>query len=458
MLVTLIGKSGIHKIVLPKTPIGNYWLCDNTHDKKTNLINIEGKNGNWQIITNKFVKAINPRPLVIENDKIKITPETEVVTEKIILKEYNLYGVCIGDIENFYIVYCAPTYENNFSQLRIRNTNEILIGKSEKNHIVYNNKLVSNTHARIIFDDHNWILENFDKKFGTFIMGLKIIILGNSICINNPLSNMTYNKKYLVAVNISRKIDENEEIKDDENLEIYEDKDYFSRSPRLINVIEKEKVKIDPPPSIQSDEHTPLALVLGSSMSMGVVMLVSATRTIDNYASGKGTSKDLIFQVVIIVAMLISMLLIPILNVSYDKKRKKKREAKRQERYRKYIDSKIEIIDEMMDKQRKILYENNLSQDECVSIILNKDTRLWERKKEDSDFLNVRLGIGDVPLEIDINYPEDRFKNQEELNAYIKSLILQLITFQSYEDLKLVFLLGEDKSKNWEYVKLLPHV
>ena len=522
MLVTLIGKNEIYKIVLPKTPIGNYWISDNTNNKKINLINIEGKNGNWQIITNKEVKAINPRALVIENDNIKITPETEVITERIILKEYNLYGVCIGSIENFYIVYCSPTYESNFSQLRIRNTKEIFIGKSEKNHIVYNNKLVSNIHARIIFDDNTWVLENFDKKFGTyvnnkivtnetkklengdviFIMGLKIIILGNSIYINNPLSSMTYNKKYLVAIDNEnqRRVSETktETIKEDEIINIYSDDDYFSRSPRLINVIEKEKVKIDPPPAIDNGESMPLFLVLGSSISMGIVMILSMTRTVGNNSDGNGLNKELISQIIIIIAMLVSILLIPLLNTKYEKRQRKKKEEKRQYRYRKYIDSKIEIIDGIMDKQRRIIYQNNLSQDECVSTILNKDTRLWERKKEDVDFLNVRLGIGDIPLEIDINYPEDKFmmdddklvevlntillkskiiksapicfslfdkknyafisKDKEELNLYMKSIILQLITLQSYEDLKLVFLVGEDKNKKWDYVKLLPHI
>ena len=35
---------------------------------------------------------------------------------------------------------------------------------------------------------------------------------------------------------------------------------------------------------------------------------------------------------------------------------------------------------------------------------------------------------------------------------------MQLITFHSYEDLKLVFLLDEEKSKDWQFVKMLPHI
>ena len=49
-------------------------------------------------------------------------------------------------------------------------------------------------------------------------------------------------------------------------------------------------------------------------------------------------------------------------------------------------------------------------------------------------------------------------KKNEKAEKFIQSLIIQLITFQSYEDLKLVFFLKEEKNENLEYVKMLPHV
>ena len=61
-----------------------------------------------------------------------------------------------------------------------------------------------------------------------------------------------------------------------------------------------------------------------------------------------------------------------------------------------------------MQKQRKILSESYVSPEECSNIIINKSGRLWERKIEDHDFLSIRLGTGDLPLDIDIQYPEER--------------------------------------------------
>ena len=50
MLVTLIGKDNLYKIRLPNKKTGDYWITDNESGKK--LINIIGKNNEWQIYSN----------------------------------------------------------------------------------------------------------------------------------------------------------------------------------------------------------------------------------------------------------------------------------------------------------------------------------------------------------------------------------------------------------------------
>ena len=44
------------------------------------------------------------------------------------------------------------------------------------------------------------------------------------------------------------------------------------------------------------------------------------------------------------------------------------------------------------------------------------------------------------------------------MDKFVQNIILQLITFQSYDELKLVFLLKKDNMKKWEYVKMIPHI
>lgn len=521
MQVTLIGKNSMHKIILPQTVVGNYWISDKNGENEKKLVNIEGKDGKWQIVSNNYVKVINTRCVKISNDGIEVAQSDETIIKRIALKENSMYCIAIGNSEDLFILSCAPVFKNNFFHLGIKGTSEILIGNGTHNHISYNNVLVNSTHARIFFDNGVWMIENFDSKFGTFvnnkpvsneaqilsngdvifIMELKIIIMGNEIFINNPLNKVSYITNNFDVIDIKNEIKKDTlqfKMLDDDNFELYEEDDYFSKAPRITNIIECEKVKIDEPPQIQSKEEMPLALVLGSTLTMGGVMLISMVSSIDGLISGTASLKTTFLSLFMSLAMLVGMILFPILNVKYEKRQKVKYEEKRQQRYKDYIDSKIDVIDKIMNKQRTILFDNYVSVEECEKIILNREHRLWERKIEDYDFLTVRLGIGDVPLSIDIQYPEEKFtmdddnlieilntvankskilqdapivmslveknisalivQDDEKMQKFMRNLIMQLIAFHSYEDLKLVFLLKEDHENEWDYIKMLPHV
>ena len=515
MIVTLIGNNVLYKTKLPKVAMGNYWITGE-NDKK--LINIEGNGGSWKITSNSHIKIINPKSLT-SLDASKISQESENVIEEIALKEYSINYIYLkGQSNNVFILYCAPTYEANYTHYNIKNSQEILIGSEQRSHILYNNPLVKNKHARIFYSNGKLMLENLDTDYGTFvngspvtkrlkmlfngdvifIMGLKIIIIGRSVYINNPYNKVIVNENVFELNKDDINI-ENIEDDDETSIELYSEKDYFARAPRIVNLIEREKIKIDPPPQSDNKEGMPLIYVLGSSLSMGLIMVISMISTIDGLVSGNATMKDTIFSVLISVAMLITILLFPILNRRYEKKQKIKNEEKRQKRYKNYINSKVTLIDNIMKKQKEILYEKYISAEECAQIVTNKSPRLWERKIEDEDFLNIRIGIGDKPLEVDIEYPQIEFTMEDDnlvdilntiankskllkdvpitmslteknvaglivkddnrlVEKFTQNLIMQLITLHSYDELKLVFLLKEDKTNKWEHMKTLPHV
>ena len=519
MLVTLIGKEQLFSVVLPQNKVGSYWIYDNTSEIEKKLVNIEGKNGEWQILTNRNLKIINPRSIKIDANEVKIQQGEEIILDRIVLKEYELYPITIGGIESILYIYVTPAYEKELHQIEIKDQKEFYIGSGNKNQIIYKNAFVSDTHTRIVKDGANWILENIDRRIGTyvnnkliydktinlqngdiiFIMGLKIIMMRNTLFINNPLKNILYNNHIFKEIkNENNKLDITVDYDEDDDTEIFSENEYFSRAPRITNLIKKEKIKIDPPPQAENREETPAILVVGSTLLMGLMMILSSGRAIVGSLNGTATPIEFALEILLAIIMLFAMILIPILNIKYEKNRKIKHEEKRQKRYKKYIESKIDFIDETMEKQRNILLTNYVSAEECKKIILNKDKRLWERKIEDKDFLNVRIGIGDVPLEVDINYPEESFmmdddnlidilhsitkkskilngapiiqslveknilaiisKDNKNLEKMIKNIIIQLVAFQSYDDLKIVFLVNEDKYNKWEFAKLLPHV
>lgn len=513
MLVALIGKNRIYKIVLPQTAIGNYWLTDGT-EKERKLINIEGIKGKWYVTSNSSVKIIDSPILPAVGNGITVNYNKKL--DRVALSEYDKYIIQFGNSKELFILYCLPVCDNNLFHLELKNKNEITIGKNKSSDIVYNNEFVSNIHATLYYNNGNFMIENNDTNFGTFvnnkpvpnsgtvlsngdvvfIMGLKIIIMGKELFINAPENKITCNNETFLLIKDNIKIIEYNE--EEENIELYSEGEYFSKAPRITNIIEKEKVRIDAPPHAQNQQEMPLILVLGSSLSMGAMMMVSIINTIDGQLSGTASTKQTVFSLITAFAMLISMIVFPIITVKYDRKRKKKYEEKRQKKYKDYLNSKSNYINKIMEKQRSILFENYVSPEECAKIIVDKSPRLWERKIEDYDFLNVRFGIGDIPLEIDVQYPEEKFEMEDDnlveilndignksktlksapivtslteknvaaiiandeinMDRFIQSLIVQLIAFHSYEDLKLVFLIKEDRKKKWEYVKMLPHV
>lgn len=507
MQIVLVGRNYINKMVLPQNVVGNYWLCEKVEDREQKLINIEAREGIWFVNSKQYAKIFEMQE---NGEKLQWVK----VEDSIALKEYEFYGVQLGESKEMFLLYCAPVLEK-YTHLKIKDKHEICIGNGKNNQITYYSGWVAECHAKLHYENGKWLLENYDTQFGVFvnskvrhkdarvlnfgdvvwIMGLKIILMGDSIYINSPKEQCFWSKDVFelvddVAENLEEEKDKNNDEKDEE--------EYFSRSPRLTDIIEEETIKIGPPPAAPEKEETPMILLLGSSITMGLVMLMSVVRTIDSSMSGKTDVKQTIFAMITSVAMLIGIIVFPIASMKYEKKKKKKKEEKRQKKYKQYLEEKQNKINEIREKQKGILLKNYLTAKECERIIIEKDSRLWERKIDDYDFLTIRLGVGNVPLKLNIQYPEEQFSLEddnlvkavhaiaenskkiqdapivvslaqkyisaiishgfENLDKYLKELIIQLITFQSYQDLKLVFLMGNDKNKKWDYVKMLPHV
>ena len=119
MIVTLIGKNVLYRTKLPNVPIGNYWITDE-NDKK--LINIEGDKGSWKIFSNKNIKIIKPKSLTSLNVS-KIAQSTQNIFKEITLKEYSMRYIYLKDqSNNVFVLYCAPSYDQHFTHLNIKNS------------------------------------------------------------------------------------------------------------------------------------------------------------------------------------------------------------------------------------------------------------------------------------------------------------------------------------------------
>ena len=99
------------------------------------------------------------------------------------------------------------------------------------------------------------MIENFDNKYGTFvndeaiidprylksgdiiyIVGLKIIVIGDCLYVNNLMRNVIFDLKYLELNNIENRVNQekiNGKNNSQENDDIYSEDEFFSRAPRI---------------------------------------------------------------------------------------------------------------------------------------------------------------------------------------------------------------------------------
>ena len=331
MQVLLIGKNKIYKTNLSSEIIGEYWISDNIEMR--DLIKIEAINGVWKAISNSYARIINPKYLKIE-EELQIIKDEKTFVERASLKEYGMYIIALGSTKNLFILYCLPDKSNDFIHKKIVNTKEITIGNGENCSIVFENVLISELHSKIFFENSKWYVQNFDKRFGTmvnslqiednitelengdviFIMGLKLVLINNNLFINNIENQINFKQNVLVQSKIKSRILDLNSFESDDDINLVNCDKYFSRSPRMKEIIEVEKIIIDPPPQSKNSEGKPILLMLGPSIAFGVVSFVTFFTVLYSIIKGNSSISNSITTLLFPFVTLISMLVIPILN------------------------------------------------------------------------------------------------------------------------------------------------
>ena len=501
MLVYVLNKEKLISFTLPSTVSGSYWVKDkDKYNNEINLINISEDSGKWKAYSNK---------------NVKILANKEVLRE-VELSEYQFLILQLKDGAGYYILYVSPVNDLSMQYLSIERDCKFTVGSSSDNAISCNNQLVSPHHIEITYQNRTWLVKDLDSQYKAFInnqalygvrrlnhgdvifiMGLKIIVLGNILVFNNPLDSVTY-KGGLPAKYLERPINEKvETTEEEEEVTLYDKNDYFVRSPRFVEVIEKEEFKLDGPPNNAEPEEMPFILTIGPMITMAstsFVMLLVAFMSMQN---GTGNMMSVMPTIAISISMMAGTLLWPTINRRYTKKMQEKKKAKLEKKYNEYLVKKEQELLNISTKQKQILLSNNISPSECYQMIINKNRALWGRELHQKDFLSMRLGLGRTNLSINFAYPSEHFtvddNNLEEkmmlitekykyidgapvvenfitknimaicgryeyIKPYTDLLLLQMVTLHSYYDLKIVILTNEANEEYWENIKMMPHL
>ena len=452
MKVLLIKNGRIYHYSLPKEVKNNFWITDiDSYDNLRNLINVEADQGKWVLASNYETHIVD-----VQN-----------MHDRVYLTEYQFYTIKNDSEKNYYYLYAIPDIEASYVAYNIVSNGGLLIGSNDTNDIIYHHVLVSDLHAKLDYNSGLWqitdnnaptgVYVNNAKVVGSkilkygdiiFIAGLKIIVMNNFLLINSIKNSVR------VASNILRvkprdvyTINETA-LKDEElNRTLYAKEEYFYRSPRFIEDIYKETVEIDNPPSKINQEDQSLILTYGPMFTMALTSFTTAFTTINNISNGTTTWKQSLPSLITAGSMFLSMLIWPL--------------------------------------------------SECANIIMRKKSNLWERNINQEDFLALRLGLGNTPIFADIKYSRESFSMEEDelknkiseivderkllknvpitvslteknitsiignyglLHEFFKGMLLQLITFQSYEFLKIVVLTNSENASNFDYLRNIPYL
>ena len=345
---------------------------------------------------------------------------------------------------------------------------------------------------------NNYSVASANLEYGDiiFIMGLKIIVMQNGLIINNIGNLVNYDASIFSEEYSLIQRQTEMDNPDEETIEFYKEDDYFYRAPRFKTKIEPVNINIDSPPGRTEEDKTPLIYTVGPMLTMATMSLSTGATALNSVLDGSKDFKDVAATIVSSGIMVMTMFMWPMLSKNWQKKQVRKNEELRQKKYSEYIKKKRIEIQTEMKTQRQILIDNYLPLQETKEIVFSKKRNLWEREIDQNDFLDLRLGIGTTELEGSVNFPQEHFSltddnllnevyklgeesriienvpislsfvnnnitaiigNAAHKQQFVNGLVLQMLTYHSYDDLKLVILTNQKNAANWDYLKVAPH-
>ncbi len=499
MQIVLIRKNEISKTALPQKISGQHQILFVDNGEPKQLCAVSADSGAWTIKENKKIELLDK----YETDALGV--------KEIKIKEKEYYRIRSKISGEQMIILVEPTggSRSEFSFYNVPDDGKINIGYDRANHICYHDDLLSETVSAQIeyLKTGEIIVRDARSTNGTYLNGKRIteaqanygdeiylvglrIILGNRfVMVNNPDNS--------VSVSLTGRNSERYSIADNENETEEDSSETFSSAPRQKTGIKTEKISIEAPPQPSEEQNLPWAVVMGPSITMAFGSVFSSVFTIQNIMRSGGDISSALPTLVMAVCMVLGTIIWPFFSKRFEKRAKNTKDAKKKRKYAEHLEKVKSKIDETIAKQTKLLRENNPTVEDCVSRINGREMTLWERGPSHDDFLDVMIGLGDVPAQIELDYShrsdveemsesaiamEELVNSQRVLKSVpvtipfaktkivgitgerkdvlsiTKALLIELTALHNYDDLKLMFIYNEKERHLWEFVKWIPHV
>lgn len=491
MRLTLFTSEKIYEFFLPSQVSGSYSFGDTNIEEKK-IVTIEAQENKW-ILSGKDGMSI-----VVNN---KYTEETELLPNEFYALQQD---------GNIYYLLTSPTYSGESRIYTYDQNINLVIGTTQQCNVPYNIPFYSGIIAGIRMINNQIVLAvspdtlcfvNDERitehecaiRLGDTlnIYGLRILFLPKTIIVNNPYKGVEINElsSKIQKLDYTPEKYENKEVKEED---LFQKEDYFSKSPRIRRIIEEQELKIDQPPAPPKADEIPAILTAGPMISMGAMSGMTLLNTITQITNGTNSFDKAWPSLFSGLIMMSTSLVWPFLTKAFNKHlaRNKRREIVAM--YHQYLADKEAELRKELIAQKNILDENLIAPIECLKIINTRKNNFWCKRVDQSDFLTVRIGTGNIPLKTIVKWPEEGFSIEQddlkkmaeqiiENNKYIENspqeyslyenyltaimgiekkcyglvnnILLQLLTFYCYDELKIIVFTNEKKAKKWDYLK-----
>lgn len=264
----------------------------------------------------------------------------------------------------------------------------------------------------------------------------------------------------------------------------FEDFPYYRRSPRILKKIIQEKISIKEPPQKENmDKQEVVQMVLPPMVTMMITVCLGIFM------------KRGIYVIAGICTTIVSVLL-SVYKYLKDRKEKIQKNLEKEQAYEEYLLDLRAVMRKKRQQEKDAMEYLHPNAEKISQMVLRYDSRFYERKQEDEDFLRLTLGyrsgesairiegdkssfkikdgegsqnairiledfgkISDIPVTVDL-YQEHLgvIGERKNIHEQIKFLMMQICFFQSYHDVQIVFITDEEGGKEFEYLKWYPHL
>lgn len=388
-----------------------------------------------------------------------------------------------------------------------------VIGRSPDAEIRYEAPEVSGGHARLTLRGDAFTVEDLGSTNGTLVNGRALpartpLRLRAGDVVQIAAFKCMVGNRYVVAncrrsvpleasIEVARPIEHAAfRAASPDPVEPTGEEHLFYPAPRLMHSVHRRAFSVDGPPPGRKRDESPAIMQLGPSFIMGLASVFMVANTVSRLMAGADVTSTLP-MLAMSISMIAGMLVWPLVSRRYERRRDEREEARRESTYTDYLNAIEHALQQECAVQGGVLAENRVTVPALLDRASTLSPELMNRTSAHSDFMDLRVGTGDLPLEADVRWPAEQFAVDrdrllakvieashrppflagvplafnpaehyvagvvgptERVWAFARGLVVQLCALMSYQDVKLMLVADAGEEAEWGCMRALPHL